>query len=63
MAIHEVAAALREGIAERVHALCPAGDNDGLPMFVSDTMAAALERVDWDAIATAWLETYAEVPA
>jgi hypothetical protein len=61
-AVREVAAMFEHNLSAAVRRAYPAVDNDGLPMFVADTMDAALGRVDWQAIARVWLER-AEVAA
>lgn len=55
-AVDEAAATLRDWFTTGAHACTTGVDNDGVAMFVADTLDAALERVDWSAIARAWME-------
>lgn len=54
--VDEVAATLRDWFSSGVHACTTGEHNDGVEMFVADTLDAVLERVDWHAIARAWME-------
>lgn len=56
VAADEAAAVLREWFSSGVHECTNDKDNDGLGMFVADTLDAALERVDWRQIAAAWTQ-------
>ena len=54
--VEQLAEVFREWILEGAHAVVGDADNDGLPMLVADFVDAALGRVDWHAIARAWME-------
>jgi hypothetical protein len=62
MAVEQVAAVFEDWLSSGIRAAYPTVDDDGLPMFVVDTMDAVLGRIDWRAIARVWLES-AGVPA
>lgn len=54
-AVEPLAACIRDHVQANVEEML-SGDGDGLSMFVADTMETVLARVEWAAIARAWLE-------